>query len=576
MRGRRERKWHFLKDNKVNQKKLNWVFFDTETQVVTEDERVQKQNLKLGYAVHIRFDHKNKKQKEIFFTTPEEFGLFLERSVRDKGVLYVAAMQVAFDFGVSGIGKYLDNNGWEIKKPIVSESCVILYYRKDKKTIVFMDIWNYVKTSVKALGNTLDLPKLDIDFEKCTDEELREYCKRDTEIIAYFIEQYIKFIEDHDLGNMGITTPHQSFNAYKHRFRKKPLLIHNHKETLELERESYYGGRTECFRIGKIDEEIYVLDINSMYPYIMKENLFPSNFKLYSYKGRNLSSLKILLSSYLVIARVLIETDEAVYPYRRNGKLIFPAGRFWTTLCTGSLRYALEKGHIIDVDVEQGNKVYRNFAKLIMNSLYGKFGQKVKNIEPVGYDPDIEMGIRYIKDYDTGKRWSEIVINHKIFAEASKEDEAYDSFPAISAHVTDYARLHLWKLIKKAGKENVFYSDTDSLFVNRKGYERLQDEIDPYKLGKLKLEHVWDWIKIYGCKDYEYPGGVKRKGIKKNATQISDDEFEQIHFPTMRRVIMENQSGYIVLNKVRKKLKREYDKGIVKPDGKVEPIEIWE
>jgi len=593
------RPWHFIPKNKSRQRRLHWVFFDTETQVVHEDEKVQKQKLKLGYAVHIRFDRAKKCQKQIFFTTPEEFGKFIESSVHEKERLHIASMNLAFDFAVSGIGRYLHDAGWKLQGVFINESCSILQYRKEKKKIIFLDIWNFVKSSVRQLGEVLDFPKLDIDFENCTDEELRRYCARDVHIITYFIGVYQEFVLQHDLGCMGITTPQQAFTSFRHRFMKKRILVHNHKETLELEREAYHGGRSECFFIGRKEEKVYALDVNSMYPYVMKENLFPARLKLYSFGKLKLSLMEKFLYDYCIIARVEIETDEPVYPCRTSERLIFPVGRFWTTLCTGSLRYAMEKGHVRNLDVfsmynpedlfsefvqffyglkqyyrSEKNPVFEKMAKLILNSLYGKFGQRVKEIEPVGEDPFVEMGIREVKDIDSGERWREIIVNHTIYVERTEEEESIHSFPAIAAHVTDYARLHLWKLIQKAGRKNVLYVDTDSLFVNREGYERLQDEISPDELGKLKLEHVWDWIEIHGCKDYEYPGGVKRKGIRSTARQLSENEFEQLHFPTFRGIIRKSQSGFVEVEKVKKRLSRQYEKGIVNEDGSVDPIRL--
>lgn len=55
------------------------------------------------------------------------------------------------------------------------------------------------------------------------------------------------------------------------------------------------------------------------------------------------------------------------------------------------------------------------------------------------------------------------------------------------------ARLRLFELIDKVGgphSGNVFYSDTDSLYCNRKAYEILKNagEINEKELGKLKVE----------------------------------------------------------------------------------------
>ena len=55
----------------------------------------------------------------------------------------------------------------------------------------------------------------------------------------------------------------------------------------------------------------------------------------------------------------------------------------------------------------------------------------------------------------------------------TKELLAYESiqesFPAIASAVTSYARAYLYNLIQIAGYHHCYYSDTDSLIVDKQG-----------------------------------------------------------------------------------------------------------
>ncbi|GAJ24874.1 unnamed protein product, partial [marine sediment metagenome] len=120
----------------------------------------------------------------------------------------------------------------------------------------------------------------------------------------------------------------------------------------------------------------------------------------------------IILTKRSVIGSPTLITDEPVYAVRR-GRTIFPIGRFWVTLTTPELLYALEHNHLIKVEraviYEQANifktyvdrfyrlrqefksagvAEYEELCKKMLNSLYGKFGQKAEVWEKIGDCPN--------------------------------------------------------------------------------------------------------------------------------------------------------------------------------------------
>lgn len=596
-----KRQAHQLKPIKGTERKNNWLFFDTETKSIKKTKDVDRQSLHLGFAQHYRYDKKNSLQSTCHFTTCDQIGHYINSCVRSNSILNIMSMNLAFDFTICKLAQYLKNHGWELKTMLIESRVVILKYRKDKMSIVFVDLFNYVKASVKKIGDLVGLPKLDVDFKEVSDKDLLTYCIRDVEIIARMMEYYMRFVYDNDLGCLGMTTPSQAFNAFRHRFMKHEIFIHNFKSVSELERRSYFGGRTECFFIGKLNHKVHDPDVNSMYPYVMREFNYPTKLIKTDMNDPKLEDVLALMDNHIVIADVYLHTDEPVYPIKRNDKTIFPIGTFTATLAHASLKYAFEHGHVkkilnyacyesapifkdyIDCFYsmrlsyrDQGNNVFQELCKLFLNSLYGKFGQRCKEIKPEGKWIRDETGVIEVYN-EAGKRIaSRIILAGQSFLVFTKEEEGFNSFVAIASCVTDYARVHLWKLMKAAGRENVFYCDTDSLFVNSKGLRNLQPFMHKSELGKLNAPNHFKWLKINGLKDYESDTKKTLKGIKKNAVQLDKLTFEQLQFPTMKGVIRKGMTGYIDIKSIQKTLTRQYNKGIVSPSGKVSPFDLRE
>jgi hypothetical protein len=559
--------------------------------------KIETHKLRLGVAYYYDFSKSDYLLHKARFTKACDLVKFITTHTRDKTLLYVAAHNLSFDFGLTGLHTRLKTKGWTLTFPLLTPGSMILRYEKGAKTIVFLDTLNYFKTSLDDMGKSIGLYKGEVDFKTVTDKELWGYCDNDVAILGLMIKNYRQFVIDNELGKMCFTTPSQAFTAFRSRFMKHSIYIHNHKASIHLEREAYFGGRTEAFFIGTLKKKIHVLDVNSLYPYVMKVNFYPTKLvKYYSY-GVTKTQLARYLKDHCVIAQCELKTDTPIYPLRFDKRLIFPVGRFYTTLTTPSLIRALQNGHIKKIHglalyekesifsdyvkyfyklrreyTEDGNKPYEAMTKLMLNSLYGKFGQRQQKIKPIDIDLDIKNGL--IDVYNPAKEKIGIYIcieGDTFFMEQTKK-ESVNSFPAIASHVTDYARMHLWDLMCQAGRDNVYYCDTDSVFTNDEGFKNLHDTIDNTKLGYLKHEKTGKVLNINGCKDYKLDQMVKIKGISKRAEQLEDNVYKQKHFPSLKTQLKEGGREGIRVNIVTKTLSRKYHKGTVDTDGYVKPF----
>ncbi|GAH82277.1 unnamed protein product, partial [marine sediment metagenome] len=185
-------------------------------------------------------------------------------------------------------------------------------------------------------------------------------------------------------------------------------------------------------------------------------------------------------------------------------------------------------------------------------------------------------GKEYMEDfYDTETRKWRLVYHFggKIW-DKSGFKEGYDSLVAIPTFVTAYARCYLWSLIKQAGyKENVFYCDTDSIFVNKAGYNNLSDHIDQTRLGYLKPQPEGLMI-IHNVKDYVFNEERNIKGVRKDAEEIEESVFKQRQFVWFRTALRKGSVDTVEERKVTKHLTRKYNKGVVRADGWVDPYEL--
>ena len=593
------RRQHFLKRNAKNELPQYMIFVDTESKGVQINDTRQHHYLWFGWAKRIRARSRNgnetKTERWIRFTSANDFWRWVQDNAMDKTRTWIFAHNWNFDGGILNISRVLPALGYTLGKYINDKPPFIIRWYNGSHTLLLVDTLNYFAGSLASIGESIGIPKLEFPQGDQDQTVWDTYCRRDVEVLEKAVLAFRTLVDELDLGNFQTTLASQAFTAYRHRFMSHQILIHDKLDICKMEREGYYGGRTECFRVGYIEQRVYYLDINSMYPSVMRRNQFPTIIRGVV-RSPCLEDVQGLLDRYCVVGDCLIDTKRPIFPQRIDGRLCFPTGRFRAVLTSPEIRLGIQLGAITYIrklayyeqaDIftkfidelyqvrqkyrAEGNITFTYMVKILMNSLYGKFGQNGTQWEETGEKRDSFEGILYEQETpDEPIR----KLRYRLGAvqEFKREGESENSFPAISAHVTAYGRIMLWELIEKAGRENVYYTDTDSLIVNQIGYDRLQDELDETVLGKLKLESVSSSCELYGPKDYRFGDTVRIKGVKRNAVQVAEKTWEQDMFRSWDYVISHGADGYIPIERVQKTLRREYKKGVVNPDGTITPF----
>ena len=127
---------------------------------------------------------------------------------------------------------------------------------------------------------------------------------------------------------------------------------------------------------------------------------------------------------------------------------------------------------------ESGNMSMYTIAKLMLNSLYGKFGTNPKKRSKYPW---------YDKDND--------IVRYSLQA----EEIGKGGYIPIAAFITAYARDKIIRAAQACG-DNFVYADTDSIHII--GNETPDIDIDDYRLGAFKLESNFTTAKFLRQKCY--------------------------------------------------------------------------
>lgn len=615
------RRVHYIKLNHTSESPQSCIWFDTETRPDPEVKNHIVHQLVFGWAAYSyrRAGGAWVAPRWFRFTTKEQFWAWVETCQRPKVKCYMFCHNTGFDIPVLDGIRQLALAGWTLDLAVIDAPPTILKYHKGgriknddalegeklerrsqsttRQSIVILDTLNIYRMPLKKIGEIVGLEKYDMPPDWDNEALSDKYCRRDVEIIMEGCKHWFEFLRSNDLGGFAQTLASQAMRSYRHRFMNHNILIDDNEKATSTSREAYYGGRTECFRLGHITERLYLLDVNSMYPAVMADHEYPH--KLIGHDKRcTIRQLAAYLEHYTVCARVTLNTSQPIYPLRKDDRLVFPTGVFTTFLSSPELSHAIAEGHLVKVHecsvyrkaplfkefveyfytsrqdaVRRGDKTASQLFKIMMNSLYGKFGQR--GIVWESHHNTEDLSAKTWEDYDleTGDTIKYRQLGGLVQTQM-QERESRESFPAIAAHVTAHARMLLWSLIAKAGRTNVYYCDTDSLLVNACGFKRLSHNMDETRLGFLKLEGTYDDAEIRGNKDYRFGDKERTKGVRKNAVWKDKNTVQQEQWSSLKGLLARGDMSRPTTKPITKVLKRVYMKGEVLPSGYIRPFKL--
>lgn len=431
---------------------------------------------------------------------------------------------------------WLERNGWEwvdsVKNTgantfttLIGDSnefySLSLYFRK-KRFVRIYDSLKIVPLSVKAMAKSYGLEegKGELDYTAyrepghvLTDEE-KDYIRRDVQIVAHVMKRYLdNGLTKMTAGSNALYDYKQMVGGHKKFRRVFPLLG---KEDDVLIRKAYRGGFTYCNPVhqGELLGAGCVFDVNSLYPSVMAscdgerlpfgkavwfDGAYPGdkcmdlwiasvtcNFKLKPYhvpciqlKGNmRYKQTEYLSDSMGEVTFTTTNVDWNLITQQYDVKRVRFNGGYMFHSTTGQFKpYVRKWVEVKNRATVEGNKGQRQIAKLMLNSLYGKFATRTT---AVSRRPVLENDVVKYVDLE--------------------EVEREPVYLPVGVFVTAWAR---YKTISSAQKvfDRFVYADTDSLHLIGTDIPDCL-WVDPVELGAWKHESTFEQAKFLRAKTY--------------------------------------------------------------------------
>lgn len=366
------------------------------------------------------------------------------------------------------------------------------------------DSLKLIPFKVEQIAKDFNLPikKGKIDYQDYTiDEDRLEYVFGDVKIVAMALNHIIS----QGIDRLTIaSSAYHNFKGYYDSRDYHSMFPQLDDDFLDAYRKAYRGGRSQVnpkFQ-DKILQGVKRYDINSMYPYIMSEMRLPY--------GKPIRTDKMGTSDFeLYTLEIQFKLKEGHLPTLLKKGAIFGFESSYYTESNGiellrisSIDYELLRRHydiqackVVEVwsffTATTIFKDYINFwydrklkssgaekteAKLMLNSLYGKFGSNHKGNHKIPYLCDD-------------------IVNY----EGSEEEDMPKYYLPMAIAITSYAHKLLDDFIMLTGYDSFVYCDTDSIHT----FATLDRQyVHSTQLGKFKLEAIEEKSKYIRQKCY--------------------------------------------------------------------------
>ena len=366
-----------------------------------------------------------------------------------------------------------------------------------------------------------------------------------------------------------VTAPKLAVAIYTSKFYNNDLKIKMIRGNVEKEiRSAYFGGNvTVC--VNKMNKGFYY-DMNSQYPYAMLNDMPIGNPTLSTDKDLN----NYFGFVYGEITAPDYNTLRVPYIQLRDEKsdiVDCPRGTFSRMIFSEEIKEALKDGYTFNLKYgykfERGKNLFKNYvetmyeikkntkdpieralSKLLLNSLYGKFGMKdiTSSMKIMSKNEAKKITNNYnyslFSDLDNGKvliKYSSIIDDslrkllknfdsnpQSITINSLTKSRGVPSAVQISAAISAYARISINKF-KNIPANPCIYSDTDSVVLTKP----LNNIFIGKELGQMKLEHqieegIFIRKKLYALKTNINTIFIKSSGVKPSS--LNYDNFKDL------------------------------------------------
>ncbi len=485
------------------------------------------------------------------------------------------------------------------------------------KGVKFADSVNILLAKLSKIGESLGMLKGEnekifsegLTKENVTQEDIN-YCIRDCEIVYTALLRVFE-----EIGKIKITLSSISLEDFRQNYLDHDIF---YDDLVYDFYDSYYGGRTEVFKVGDVYSEVH--DINSLYPFCMKDNLFPDISNLKKEVNPPLKLFNYFLKKYEGMAEVEVMHKDhylGFLPFRKDNKLLFPVGRFKLHINLVELRFAIDAG-IVEVikcySIVYANPVpspfnnfvsdnynkrlnsedefFKYFYKIKLNGLYGRFAMRKKYIDEYFEDVpfDIIDDLQRSNSYYSIKRFSVERDDCFLTTVNPANEVSFMAVPAWSSYITSYARLELLKGLLNNLGNGITYCDTDSIFSNDKFIGNISKDLGDWKKENKIVTEIrglknYSYLNLESGKEHDVIKGISKRAVKisklfgvrwdvmSEPERIKNYEYDIRKYLKTKESLRRNKEAgeSIIMTKI---LKNTYDKRVVLEDGETKAITL--
>lgn len=394
----------------------------------------------------------------------------------------------------------------------------------------FRDSYLLIPVPLAAYGKKeIDIRKLEANRRQNHLPEIREYLKTDCyslySMLTEFREEY----------GIGMTLAGRTFNVLREQFGLKTP--HANPTFDENYRRFYYGGRVQFWELGHLDGAFDVFDINSAYPWAMQfDHVSEPSFELRERLPRDEDKLKVGFVEFVGTATGLPwrSEDGSLQFTERTGEFTVSGWEFLAALKLGKVKvdelvafHSPEKtqsfkafvDHFYRRKKDANTPGERLFAKLILNSCYGRFALNAAAFRDVtlcefGEDPNTETSTGWTLASDLEE------IGLSIWERPTRVHRNSFFNVATAASITGCVRAFLMESLAKCGR--VVYCDTDSIICQDGSGLRVGTGLGEWKReGRVRPGGAWiAGKKLYALRLVDGKWKTAAKGVDLTPAQI--------------------------------------------------------
>ena len=415
-------------------------------------------------------------------------------------------------------------------------------HRREKHVCDIWDSAKIFAQSLEQLGKDFGVTKFVSEENEALrvgcDLRMKAYCLRDCLVLMTVMEYYFSQCSERTHGSRPFGWMTAASTAYhlcmmwveeSKGLRVRKLMFppcNSDNGFPDWLREGYKGATPllDPEMRGKVLKDVKVFDVNSMYPTQMKKASLPGGFPIKNDDNSIEHLMELKEQGFLWIAKVRMRADvkeghRATFMLKRRGAdgetlcahindwdFTYMDKESWQVIDSVTMDLLIRDYENIHIEVldaivfqaqkgflagfidmwyrikqeagEKKDKSLKAFAKLILNSLYGKFGANPEH-RSASYEYDDDR-IR-------------IVENDKV------EEDRYPLYLPFAIFITSYARDMISRTCNTFGFEHVAYTDTDSVHVHGltndecfEGIMKAGYSIDKNELGCYDYESRWN------------------------------------------------------------------------------------